>query len=104
MGTNGKLMDLAQTDFAQEPVFMACDDSAVSVMMARIGHGGDADGQIPREEFLRSSEPTFVDPTGAINLLAGWDKGDLELVGTIVPTDQRLELTYSSDTTLVRLL
>jgi hypothetical protein len=30
--------------------------------------------------MIKSYEHTFVDPTGTINLLAGWDKGDLELV------------------------
>jgi hypothetical protein len=30
--------------------------------------------------MIKSYEHTFVDPTGSVNLLAGWDKGDIELV------------------------
>lgn len=33
--------------------------------------------------MLRSYDQVFTDPTGSINLLAGWDQGDLDLVSTL---------------------
>lgn len=51
--------NIAHTDFAATPVFL-----------------GEAN--VPRSEFRGD---VLVDPTGTVNLLAGWEKGDVEMVG-----------------------
>ncbi|KAK4685401.1 U3 small nucleolar RNA-associated protein 22, partial [Tremellales sp. Uapishka_1] len=52
---------LAHTDFAKTPVFVATT----------------GDDGVPKAEFGKCFEDIFVDPTGMINLLAGWEKGEL---------------------------
>jgi hypothetical protein len=36
--------------------------------------------KIPRSEFVRSFQDVLVDPSGAVNILADWTKGEIELV------------------------
>jgi U3 small nucleolar RNA-associated protein 22 len=54
---------LANTDFAGTPVFMANE--------------GDA---IPHTEFTETYSDVFVDPSGTVNIIGEWERGDIELV------------------------
>lgn len=53
---------LANTDFDATPVFIAGEQA------------------VPRPEFLAAYTDVFVDPTGTVNIFAGWEKGDVQLV------------------------
>ncbi|WWC71798.1 uncharacterized protein I206_105757 [Kwoniella pini CBS 10737] len=55
---------LAQTDFDQTPVFIKTVNE-------------DA---IPQSDFINSFQDVFVDPTGKVNIFAGWEKGDLQIL------------------------
>lgn len=51
--------------------------------------------------MIKSYEDTFVEPTGSINIFAGWDKGDIELVCLFRPS-HKSKLMPSYGTTLAR--
>lgn len=53
---------LANTDFNATPVFIAGEQA------------------VPRPEFLSAFSDILVDPTGSVNVFAGWEKGDLQLL------------------------
>nr|XP_031858971.1 uncharacterized protein CI109_005639 [Kwoniella shandongensis]KAA5526043.1 hypothetical protein CI109_005639 [Kwoniella shandongensis] len=55
---------LAHTDFEATPVFMH----------------QTAEDTLPHIDFTRSFDNVFVDPTGRVNLFAGWEKGDVQLL------------------------
>lgn len=54
---------LANTDFAKSPVFL-----------------GKSDETIPRIDILEAFDDVLVDPTGTVNVFAGWNKGEIELL------------------------
>lgn len=56
---------LAHTDFEASPVFMAEEADATP---------------IPHAEFTDAYADVFVDPSGTVNVLAEWEKGEVELV------------------------
>ncbi|WWC64350.1 uncharacterized protein I303_106960 [Kwoniella dejecticola CBS 10117] len=53
---------LAQTDFRQTPVFI----NSIS------------EEPVPHSDLLASFEDVFVDPTGKVNIFAGWEQGDIQ--------------------------
>ncbi|BEJ17027.1 hypothetical protein CspHIS471_0604280 [Cutaneotrichosporon sp. HIS471] len=53
---------LANTDFEATPVFIAGEQA------------------VPRPEFVGAFSDVLVDPTGTVNLFAGWEKGDVQLL------------------------
>ncbi|CAK9784420.1 Nrap protein, partial [Cutaneotrichosporon oleaginosum] len=53
---------LANTDFAATPVFIAGEQA------------------VPRPEFINAFSDILVDPTGTVNVFAGWEKGDVQLL------------------------
>lgn len=54
---------LANTDFEASPVFLDSDDQLV-----------------PKTEFISVYQDIFVDPSGSINIIGDWEKGDVELL------------------------
>jgi hypothetical protein len=74
---------------------MACDDAPVGPDTATQKTAELID-QIPRDDILKSYDQVFLDPSGTVNLLAGWDKGDLELVGLFFFSIMRLHLLIDS--------
>lgn len=54
---------LANTDFEATPVFMASEQQVV-----------------PKSEFIKVYRDIFTDPTGAVNIVGSWEKGDVQLV------------------------
>lgn len=54
---------LANTDFEASPVFIASEEQVV-----------------PKPEFINAFKDVFVDPTGSVNIIGDWEKGDVELV------------------------
>ncbi|WWC91505.1 uncharacterized protein L201_006451 [Kwoniella dendrophila CBS 6074] len=55
---------LAQTDFSQTPVFS----------------NSNPDDSLPHSDFINSFDDIFVGPTGRVNVFAGWEKGDIQLL------------------------
>ncbi|GMK59457.1 hypothetical protein CspeluHIS016_0800630 [Cutaneotrichosporon spelunceum] len=53
---------LAHTDFDATPVFIAGEQA------------------LPRTEFVGAFSDILVDPTGSVNIFAGWEKGDVQLL------------------------
>jgi U3 small nucleolar RNA-associated protein 22 len=53
---------LANTDFEATPVFIAGEQA------------------VPRPEFVSAFSDILVDPTGSVNVFAGWEKGDVQLL------------------------
>jgi hypothetical protein len=37
---------------------------------------------VPAAEMISAFEHVFVEPTGKVNLLAGWEEGEISLVST----------------------
>ena len=54
---------LAHADFANSPVFLACDEPPIRP-----------------DVFLASFTNVLVDHTGTINVFAGWNESDVQLV------------------------
>lgn len=55
---------LANTDFAKTPIFLGQIDEE----------------PIPRSDILNAFEDVMVDPTGSVNIFAGWNKGEIGLL------------------------
>lgn len=55
---------LARTDFEATPVF--------------VGHGDE--NPIAKEHFMQEFKDVMVDPSGMVNVFAGWEKGDVQLL------------------------
>jgi hypothetical protein len=58
---------VASTDFSKTPVYMKPLTDTYSV---------------PAAEMISAFEHVFVEPTGKVNLLAGWEEGEISLVST----------------------
>lgn len=54
---------LARTDFTATPIFV-----------------GGQEGAIPPTHFCAAFDKVLVDPTGTVNVLAGWEEGEVQLL------------------------
>ena len=54
---------LARTDFTATPIFV-----------------GGQEGAIPPMHFCAAFDNVLVDPTGTVNVLAGWEEGEVQLL------------------------
>lgn len=61
-----------------------------------------ADIKISRSDHLQAFDDVFVDSSGSLNTLAGWERGDLQLVSVTLSPHCNASLTSSSNTTHAR--
>jgi U3 small nucleolar RNA-associated protein 22 len=62
--------------------------------------------QIPQGEFVKAFKDVLVDHTGSVNVLAGWEKGDVDLVCcplTLLSGTEITQLRYHARETLAML-
>ncbi len=72
----------AHTNFDKTSVFLS-SSSGSTVCAPTITKEVLMYQQISRTEFTKAFDDIMVDPTGSVNILAGWEKGDLQLVRKI---------------------
>lgn len=65
---------VASTDFGKTPVYMKAMADTYAV---------------PAFEMASAFEHVFVEPTGKVNLLAGWEAGEITLVSPSSPVRNR---------------
>lgn len=68
---------LSSTDFSKTPVYMKPLADTYSV---------------PAAEMINAFEHVFVEPTGTVNLLAGWEEGEISLVSRVLSMCGKIEL------------